>query len=68
MVVSIGMMYLMPKLISGLDEEELQEMKRSQGNVQDFMSKAQGGDFSSIFSNFLADAQMGGASRPTKRK
>jgi len=66
MVISLGMMYVMPKLISGLDEEELKEMKKNQGNVQDFMSKAQGGDFSQIFSSFLAETQMG--SKGAKKK
>jgi len=67
MCISIGMMYLMPRLVSGLDEEELKEMKRNQGNVQDFMSKAQSGDFSQMFSNFLAETQMSQAKSQKKK-
>jgi len=67
MFVSCGMMFLMPRLVSGLDEEELKEMKKSQGSVQDFMSKAQSGDLSQMFSSFLADAQMAGQAKSKKK-
>ncbi|ORX53887.1 hypothetical protein BCR36DRAFT_403511 [Piromyces finnis] len=67
MTLSIGMMYIMPRLVSGLDEEELKEMKRNQGNVQDFMNKAQNGDFSQMFSNFLAEAQMASQNKQKKK-
>ncbi|KAG4096093.1 hypothetical protein H8356DRAFT_1683618 [Neocallimastix lanati (nom. inval.)] len=67
MVFSCGMMFLMPRLVSGLDEEELKEMKKSQGSMQDFMNKAQNGDLSQMFSSFLADAQMASQTK-SKRK
>jgi len=67
MCISIGMMYLMPKLVSGLNEEELKEMKSTQGNVQDFMNKAQSGDFAQMFSNFLAEAQMANQNKQKKK-
>lgn len=51
-------MVLMPKLMSGLDEETLKEMKKEQGSMQNMMNKATTGDFSQMFSNFLAENQM----------
>ncbi|ORX80585.1 hypothetical protein BCR32DRAFT_268799 [Anaeromyces robustus] len=67
MLGSIGIMFVLPKMVSGLDEEELKEVKKNQSNVQDFMNKASNGDLSQMFSSFLAETQMGG-SKVNKRK